>query len=74
MKSLGRFFKRLIRANHVRALEALRDVTELELGRSTALHDVVDGVHDDNQNGRVQQEPGPPAVSGEQHIDLRGWV
>jgi hypothetical protein len=43
-----------------------------ELGRPPAPGEVGDG-GDDNKNDRQSQEPGPPAVGCDEHIDLRCW-
>jgi hypothetical protein len=45
-----------------------------ELGRPAAFGEVVGDAGDDNKNDRQCQKPGPPAVSCDEHIDLRCWV
>ena len=44
-----------------------------ELGCFAALDEVGDDERDDYDNDRECQKPGPPAVSCEEHIDLRCW-
>jgi len=39
-----------------------------------ALDEVVNDGRDDNEDDRERKEPGPPAVSCDEHIDLRFWV
>jgi hypothetical protein len=39
-----------------------------------ALAEVGDDARDDNENDRQRQKPGPPAVSRDEHIDLRCWI
>jgi len=40
------------------------------LDRPATLEEVVDDKRGDNKNHRERQEPGPPAVSCDEHIDL----
>jgi hypothetical protein len=57
-----------------RGFAALRSGEDSEeLDGLPALDEVCDGARQDNQNDRERQQPGPPAVSCEQHVDLRGW-
>ena len=56
-------------ASELRACHAGR-----ELGCLAALDEVGDDERDDYDNDRECQKPGPPAVSCEEHIDLRCWV
>jgi hypothetical protein len=44
-----------------------------ELDLSAALDEVVDDEPDENKDDRERKKPGPPAVSCDEHIDLRSW-
>ena len=44
-----------------------------DLDLPAALDEVVDDERDDNEDDRERKKPGPPAVSCDEHIDLRCW-
>ena len=43
------------------------------LARPAAPDEVHDDIHDAGQDERIHQEPGPPTVSCDKHLDLRRW-
>ena len=45
-----------------------------DLDLPAALREVVDDERDDNEDDRERKKPGPPAVSCDEHIDLRCGV
>ncbi len=44
-----------------------------DLDLPAALDEVVDDERDDNEDDRERKKPGPPAVSCDEHNDLRCW-
>ena len=44
-----------------------------DLDLPAALDEVVDDERDGNEDDRERKKPGPPAVSCDEHIDLRCW-